>query len=114
MPISSGLSNDHIRVGIVLPEDRINKTSLSWSSSLKISGDIPDLETIHKLDLSIEAGKIRISGIGRSLLVDQLSLGCSDQVESLATKYGIHIDPVIAGRGFLQLGGAVSDASSKE
>lgn len=100
MPISSGLNNDHIRVGIILPEDRINKTSLSLSSDLKITGDIPGLGAARNLDLSVEGGMIRIAGLPESPLVEQLTLSCPDQVESLSTGYGIHIDPVIAGRGF--------------
>ncbi len=100
MPISSGLNSDNIRVGIVLPEDKINRTSLSWSSGMKITGNIPGLETTQNLDLSIDAGKLRINGIAGTPLIDQLILSCPDKVENLSAEYGIHIDPVIAGRGF--------------
>ncbi len=100
MPISSGLNNDHIRVGIVLPEDQITTLSLAWDSELDVSGSIPGLGTLQKLDLSLKSGKIQIVAASNIFSVAELTLTCNDEVEALKTKSGIHLDPVIAGRGF--------------
>jgi len=100
MPISSGLNSDLIRVGVVLPEDKIRKLSLSWSKDLKVAVDFPDLGTVQSLDLSCDSGKIIISGSGESVKVTELKLHCNDRVESLHPGYGFKVEPVIAGRGF--------------
>jgi len=100
MHISSGLNNDLIRVGIVLPEDEIQKITLSWSPDLKLEGSLEGLGTTSRLDLSIENGMIHVSGLDKSLFVTELLLRCPDRVESLSSGYGIKVDPVIAGRGF--------------
>ena len=100
MPISTGLNSDRIRVGIILPEDKITKLSLSWTSELEVVSDIGHLGTTQSLELSIEGDKILVSGWENPLVVSQLSLTSADEVESLETSYGVHIDSVIAGRGF--------------
>jgi len=100
MPISSGLNNDHLRVGIVLPEDSIQNISLSWSTDLDVKGNVPSIEGINQLDLSVESDSIRIKGQPDSALISEISLSCPDDVESLKTQFGFHLNPVIAGRGF--------------
>ncbi|MEA3287104.1 MAG: SpoIID/LytB domain-containing protein [Candidatus Marinimicrobia bacterium] len=100
MPISSGLNSDHIRVGIVLPEDNIQKITLSWSPELEVTGTPPDLGTIQRLELSIHPDGIQIAGLAGNICVKELSLYSSDRVESIQVGSGIHLDPVIAGRGF--------------
>ncbi len=100
MPISSGLNNDHLRVGIVLPEDNIRNITFSWPKELGVTGSLPAIETIHKLTLSVESDMIRITGITESILVAELTLNSPDDVELLSTQYGIHLDSVVAGRGF--------------
>ncbi|NQV14529.1 SpoIID/LytB domain-containing protein [bacterium] len=100
MPISSGLNNDQIRVGIVLPEDKIHKISVSWSSQSKVSGNLPDLGSTHNLSLSVEAGNIKVNGLRGGQRVPDLTLQCPDKVESLSSGTGFQLNPVIAGRGF--------------
>ncbi len=100
MPISSGLNNDHIRVGIVLPEDNIQNVSLSWSPELKVTGNLSGIETTQNLELSIKSGLIRVGGMSVVKDVAELTLSSSDAVELLTTKSGIRLEPVIAGRGF--------------
>lgn len=98
MPISSGLNSDRIRVGIILPEDRIDTLSLSWDADLPITSELNIAEGAQQLDLSINAGLIRVEGYDESL--DSLTIRCPDMVDDLGTEYGIQIEPVIAGRGF--------------
>ncbi|MCF7823773.1 MAG: SpoIID/LytB domain-containing protein [Candidatus Marinimicrobia bacterium] len=100
MPISCGLNNDLIRVGIVLPEDRIQKLTLSWAADLSVHGNIPGIENVHSLELSVDSGQIQISGLADPHSQAEVIIGCSDGIESLKTGYGIRIEPVIAGRGF--------------
>ncbi|NQV30952.1 MAG: SpoIID/LytB domain-containing protein [Candidatus Marinimicrobia bacterium] len=100
MHISSGLNNDVIRVGIVLPEDNIQSVSLSWSSDIEVRGDIPELGTIHQITLTAEAGKIRFESSVSNELHDEITLNCPDDISVLSAKYGLHLEPVIAGRGF--------------
>ncbi|NQV50017.1 MAG: SpoIID/LytB domain-containing protein [Candidatus Marinimicrobia bacterium] len=100
MHISSGLNNDIIRVGIVLPEDKLHTISLSWAPHLGISADFPGLGTTHQIALSTEAGKIRINGATTHELLDEITLICPDDISLLSAEYGIHVEPVIAGRGF--------------
>ncbi len=100
MHISSGLNNDIIRVGIVLPEDNLQNVALSWGSDIEVRGDIPDLGSTRQISLSSEAGKIRIDGQTSSELLDQITITCPDEIALLSAKYGIHVEPVIAGRGF--------------
>ncbi len=100
MPISSGLNNDVIRVGIVLPEDKLQNITLSWTPEMDVSGSISGIEATHQLKLSVKDGSIVAQGLPEQPLLDKLTLNCNDQVETLSTGYGIHVDPVIAGRGF--------------
>jgi len=98
MPISNGLKSDRIRVGIVLPEDQIDALHLSWPAGLAVTGSLANLQQTQALSLTIDADRIQIAG--RSESWKQLILSTPDAVESIQTHYGIHLDPVIAGRGF--------------
>ena len=99
MPISSGLNSETIRVGIILPEDNIQNITLSWDATLDVVSSFPGLETSQTLSLSVAEGKLHLKGYDTALL-STLTLTCPDDVETLSTSYGFHIDPVVAGRGF--------------
>ncbi len=100
MPISSGLNNEKIRVGIVLPEDNIHEITLSWASGVDIKTDVAGLQKSNECSLQIASNQIRIITETHEYLVPSLKLSCQDDVEKLSTAFGIHVDPVIAGRGF--------------
>jgi len=99
MPISSGLKHNHIRVGIVLPEDQINQLVLSWPSELLVTSKAGQ-QLVNHLTVSVEAGQLLIENGGQSTTQSTLVISCDDAVEGLSTGYGIHVNPVIAGRGF--------------
>lgn len=98
MHISSGLNSDLIRVGIILPEDDIKTVTLKWDPSLDVKCPSEISLENQNLTLSAETDAIAVSGSKQTF--NELKLTCPDQVESLQTKYGIEVDPVIAGRGF--------------
>jgi len=100
MPISSGLNSEIIRVGIVLPEDKIQEVTISWSAELELEINTPDLSATQSITLVIEENTISFKDQPNLSNQIDFSLNCSDQVESLSTKYGFHIHPVVAGRGF--------------
>ena len=100
MPISSGLNNDQIRVGVVLPEDKIKQLCISWTPQLDVSGNLPDPNSNQTLELTVESDSIRVNGSTSGPLVGELTIACDDQVSSISPEYGFHLEPVIAGRGF--------------
>ena len=100
MPISSGLNSEIIRVGIVLPEDKIQEITISWSPELELETNIPALQAVQSISLFVENAVISFKNLPNISSHTALSLSCSDQVEALSTKYGFHIDSVVAGRGF--------------
>ncbi len=100
MPISSGLNCENIRVGIALPEDKIGEISISWSPKLDLETNVPDLKDTQSISLIIEEDSISFKNQPKLSSQKKLSIACSDQVESLSTKYGFHLNSVVAGRGF--------------
>ena len=100
MPISSGLNSKIIRVGIVLPEDKIHKIVISASPDLEIKTNIDGLDAGQEITLDLENDKIRVQTASESHLLDSISINCPDDVASLSTNYGLHLNSVIAGRGF--------------
>ena len=100
MPISSGLNSEIIRVGIVLPEDKIQEINISWSPKLDLESNVPDLKTVHNISLIVEGDHIALKNLPNIKSQTSITISCPDQVESLSTKYGFHIDSVVAGRGF--------------
>ncbi|NQV41748.1 MAG: SpoIID/LytB domain-containing protein [Candidatus Marinimicrobia bacterium] len=100
MPISSGLNSEIIRVGIVLPEDKIQQITISWSTELELESNVPDITTAQSISLLVEHDGIGLKNFPNTSNQSTLTLSCPDQVESLSTKYGFHIDSVVAGRGF--------------
>ena len=100
MPISSGLNSDTIRVGIVLPEDEIRELTISWLPELTLESDLPDLKNVSSITLSLMGDAIVVKNLANIVGQTSISLGCPDEVSGLSTKYGLHLYPVIAGRGF--------------
>ncbi|NQT62055.1 MAG: SpoIID/LytB domain-containing protein [Candidatus Marinimicrobia bacterium] len=100
MPISSGLNSEIIRVGIVLPEDKIQEITISWSAELELESNVPDLKAVQSISLVVEDDGISLKNLSNIATQSTITLACPDQVESLSTKYGFHIDSVVAGRGF--------------
>lgn len=100
MPISSGLNNDRIRVGIILPEDGIRSISVSWDERLSISSNQDLAADISEYQLNTDGTHLRLTGGGFTRVVDQIELSTADAVEDLRPHYGLRIKPVIAGRGF--------------
>ena len=100
MPISSGLNSEIIRVGIVLPEDKIQEITISWSPGLKLETNLPDLKAAQSITLFVEDNAITFKNLTNVSTESALSLNCPDQVELLSTKYGFHVNSVVAGRGF--------------
>ena len=100
MPISSGLNSEIIRVGIVLPEDKIQEITISWSPELELDTNVPELKTTQSVVLSLLNNAISFKSHPEISNLSALSLSCPDQVASLSTQYGFHVQPVIAGRGF--------------
>lgn len=100
MPISSGLNSDLIRVGIVLPEDDIQEITVSWASGLELTSDLPNLPDTTSLTFVLENDAIFLKDHSETPGLDRLSLSCPDDVHQLSTSYGLHLHPVIAGRGF--------------
>ncbi len=100
MPISSGLNSEIIRVGIVLPEDQIQEINISWSPELELVSNVPDVKATQSIALLVGNDGIIFKNIPTISTQTTLTLACPDQVDTLSTKYGFHIDSVVAGRGF--------------
>ena len=94
------MNSEIIRVGIVLPEDKIQEITISWSPELELESNIPDLKDVHNISLIVENDGISVKNLPNSSTQATIALACPDQVESLSTKYGFHVDSVVAGRGF--------------
>jgi len=100
MPISSGLNSDHIRVGIVLPEDGIKELRVSWAEHLNPSSDLPDIESLKRITITLMGDSLFINEVPNSAGLKHITLACPDGVDDLSTAYGLHLEPVVAGRGF--------------
>lgn len=100
MPISSGLNSEIIRVGIVLPEDQIQELNLSWSTGLELESNVSNLIAYQRVSIRVENDSIVIQDIPDHSRHTEITLACPDSFKSLSSNYGIHIDPVVAGRGF--------------
>ncbi|MCF7807147.1 MAG: SpoIID/LytB domain-containing protein [Candidatus Marinimicrobia bacterium] len=98
MPISSGLNSDLIRVGIILPEDGIKELTLHWAESLDVESSASIPQNSCTLNLSADTDSFSVSQTDQVLT--ELIITASDQVDSLSSRSGIKVDPVIAGRGF--------------
>ena len=100
MPISSGLNSEIIRVGIVLPEDQIQEITISWSPELELESNVPDLKATQSISLAVESDGISLKNYPNIATQATFNLTCPDNVESLSTNYGFHLNSVVAGRGF--------------
>lgn len=100
MPISSGLNSEIIRVGIVLPEDRIDEITISWDDSQLLNSDLPTLPAEAKITFISDEKGISIKGHSEIAPQTDYQLASSDAIESLSTGSGLHLNPVVAGRGF--------------
>ncbi len=100
MPISSGLNSEIIRVGIVLPEDQIQEITISWSTELELESNVPEIKTAQNVSLFVEPDGITLKNFPNISSQTKLILACPDLVDTLSTKYGFHLDSVVAGRGF--------------
>jgi len=100
MPISSGLNHKNIRVGIILPEDELKSVTLSWPVGLPVKSDTLDPLLSNEIVVEVQGTQLCVTNGSSTHLVDTFNLTCPERVEDLSTAFGIHVDPVIAGRGF--------------
>jgi len=85
-----------IRVGVVLPEDKISELHLSAVNTELIAPSLsPQSTSTNKLEVTAHSNQLHING---QICPSPYLLACSE--EGLATGRGIQISRVIAGRGF--------------
>jgi len=100
MPILSGLNNEIIRVGIILPEDKIKELTISWSPGFELETKVSQIKATQSISLLVEEDALSIKNLPEIPAHSKLSLSCSDKIETLSAGYGFHLDSVVAGRGF--------------
>lgn len=102
MPISTGLNSDRIRVGIILPEDKITNLRLRWSHDLNPDTTQINLSSTIELKMEItDQGQLFVQTPNSSTQIEgEFVLSTEDEVKVLKQGFGIQVEPVVAGRGF--------------
>ena len=94
-----------IDVGIILPEDGLNKVSLTLPAEplyrAVCDGKASDLQPGSQLSLSFDHGILHLeSGLPEQTARREIRIEARDPQRSIAPKSGIRVSPVVAGRGF--------------
>jgi len=100
MPISSGLNSEIIRVGIVLPQDRIDHITISWDHAHLLDSNLSSLSNKGQLTFISDDRGISVKGHAQIAPQTRYQLSTSDAIETLSTGSGLHLNHVVAGRGF--------------